>query len=510
MNNIYILFFLLIIILILVICSIIIICYKDSTVKSSTVKGSTVKGGTIKGSTVKGGTIKGGGPTSVVKKVVNPKEIYFKLYPPIDKDDNLLVLSQDEINELKNSKDPYPYQNLQNPFYKDKLVIIYERDNRYYIESEILLDYNCKSKESESILDNTTSIRKYDTIDITDIYGNAFADIEDGDTIDYLDIDGTNSSSPTDILIIRDIYIDTAADTAAGNIIYYGDEKYSKLLEYYKNRNYKDKDTDADPIQGDKFIRSLYVEDIPNAKKMIHINLSKDDNGNNGDNRDNDTLSTSSPIQVEYDILSIDNNLRKEEGIFFIDDTDTQSSIKPPKNPSIKSSKNPSIKDTQSSIKSPKNPSIKSPKNPSIKSYKFAYVQPSNITDQLRLIEMRANSINFTNMADRYQQSIAEIIKLENALKQLEANLIRSNAKKERYNLGLEPISEFENIKNFIDNNINNITGFQLEALHFNLNGTIYKKGDIIPYSETISILDRLPKGYILTAISGNSYFHNG
>lgn len=452
MNNIYILFFLLIIILILVICSIIIICYK--------------------GGTVKGGTVKGGGSTSVVKKVVNPNEIYFKLYPPIDKYGNPLVLSQDKINGLKTPKDPYPYQNLQNPFYKDKLVIIYEKDNRYYIESEILLD------------DSTTSIRKYDTIDITDIYENAFADIEDGDKIDYLDLDLDDLSPPTDILIIRDISAadaDAAAD--AGTIIYYyKDEKYSKLLEYYKSINYKDKGTDTDPIQGDKFIRSLYVGDTPNAKKMIHVNL---------------------PL----DATSVE--LADDDATYIHNIPTTNSSIDSYSNSPIESYSSP-IKPSTSPLIKPSKKRIKPPTSLSIKSMKFAYVRPSNITDQLRLIEMRANSINFTNMADRYQQSIAEITKLENALKQLEANLIRSNAKKERYNLGLEPISEFENIKNFIDNNINNITGFQLEALHFNLNGTIYKKGDIIPYSEIVNILDRLPKGYILTAISGNSYFHNG
>jgi hypothetical protein len=134
------------------------------------------------------------------------------------------------------------------------------------------------------------------------------------------------------------------------------------------------------------------------------------------------------------------------------------------------------------------------------------------LNTELERIEKNANIIHFNpyTMAAKYQQSIAEIGQLENNLKKLEATLIRSNAKKERYNSGPEPIFESDTIKDFISKNRNNIKGFQLKAPRFKLNGKIYKKDQVIPYAELVGILDRLPKGYILTNANGNSYFHNG
>jgi hypothetical protein len=131
---------------------------------------------------------------------------------------------------------------------------------------------------------------------------------------------------------------------------------------------------------------------------------------------------------------------------------------------------------------------------------------------ELKRIEKSTDNIDFnkSNMAAKYRQSIAEIEQLENNLKELEAALMRSNNKKIKYISDPEPIFESNTIKDFVSKNGNNIKGFQLEAARFNLNGKIYKKGEIIPYSETISILDRLPKGYILTNTNGNAYFHNG
>jgi hypothetical protein len=131
---------------------------------------------------------------------------------------------------------------------------------------------------------------------------------------------------------------------------------------------------------------------------------------------------------------------------------------------------------------------------------------------ELKRIEKSTDNIDFnkSNMAAKYRQSIAEIEQLENNLKSLEAALMRSNNKKIKYISDPEPIFESNTIKDFVSKNGDNIKGFQLEAARFNLNGKIYKKGEIIPYSETISILDRLPKGYILTNTNGNAYFHNG
>lgn len=112
------------------------------------------------------------------------------------------------------------------------------------------------------------------------------------------------------------------------------------------------------------------------------------------------------------------------------------------------------------------------------------------------------------DLDSRYQKSNSNLTSLQSGLAKLSDKLKQDQDQydKSDYLSDNLQITEFEKIQQFIDDN--DITGFRLTNSHYNLNGKIYNKDDIIPYDEFQQIRDKLPNGYILTDDPNTTYYH--
>jgi uncharacterized protein with HEPN domain len=131
----------------------------------------------------------------------------------------------------------------------------------------------------------------------------------------------------------------------------------------------------------------------------------------------------------------------------------------------------------------------------------------SNLNNHLKenIIDYKESELK--NLDSKYRKSSSNLTSLQNNLQKLKNNLMENKYDKSDYLSDNLQSTEFEKIQQFMDNN--DITGFRLKNAHYNLNGKIYNKDDIIPYDEFKQIRDKLPNGYILTDDPNTTYYHS-